>query len=155
MDSLKDELEAPEAGQKGRYALQRSIKGIVDAGLAEMLITDQSEYLRLTPAGRERMYSQELSSSTLPFSSTWDGKWRMIILDLPEVRKSEREALRYLLKKAGFVCVKNTVWVSPYPFEQFFINIKKDLDLTTEIMIVVTDTLDAKTQKEFLKIFGK
>jgi DNA-binding transcriptional regulator PaaX len=77
----------------------------------------------------------------------------MIMLDLPEERKSEREALRYLLKKAGFVCVKNSVWVSMYPYENLFINIKKDLGLTTEMMILVTDKIDEETEKELIKMF--
>jgi DNA-binding transcriptional regulator PaaX len=76
----------------------------------------------------------------------------MILLDLPENRKSEREALRYLLKKAGFVCVKNSVWISMLPFENLFINLKKDLGLSTELMIVVTDKIDKETEQEFLKL---
>ena len=76
----------------------------------------------------------------------------MILLDLPEDRKSEREALRYLLKKAGFMCIKNSVWISMYPYENLFTNIKKDLGLTTEMMIVVTDKIDKETEEEFLKL---
>ena len=91
-----------------------------------------------------------ISSSFTIVSTTWDGLWRIIILDLPEERKSEREALRYLLKKAGFICAKNSVWVSVYPYEHLFSNIKKDLNLTTEMMIIVTDKIDEETEKEFL-----
>ncbi len=74
---------------------------------------------------------------------------------MPEDRKSEREALRYLLKKANFICIKNSVWVSMYPFEHLFTNIKKDLDLTTEMMIIVTDKVDVETENELFKIFKK
>jgi len=70
-------------------------------------------------------------------------------LDVSEDRKAEREGLRYLLKKAGFILLKNSVWISPYPFEHLFMNIKKDLGLTTEIMIFVTDTLDPETEAAF------
>ncbi len=71
------------------------------------------------------------------------------MLDFPEDRKQERESLRYLLKKAGFVCLKNAVWISPQPFEHLFMNIKKDLGLTTEIMIFISDTIDPETEKAF------
>ena len=96
-----------------------------------------------------------LSGEDALMSRTWDGSWRIIILDLPEDRKSEREALRYLLKKANFTCIKNTVWVSPHPYEHLFQNIKKDLGLTTELMIIVTDKLDEETKKAFFQTFGK
>jgi len=84
-------------------------------------------------------------------STVWDGLWRIIILDIPEERKNEREALRYLLKKADFTCIKNTVWISPFPYEHLFTNIKKDLGLGTELMIIVTDKIDEETKLAFLK----
>jgi hypothetical protein len=34
-------------------------------------------------------------------------------------------------------------------------NIKKDLGLTTEMIIITTATLDPETESELLKIFGK
>ncbi|MFZ3015954.1 MAG: hypothetical protein WA101_03115, partial [Minisyncoccia bacterium] len=58
-------------------------------------------------------------------------------------------------KKANFACVKNTVWVSPYPYENLFTNIKKDLGLSTELMIIVTDKLDAETNLAFLENIKK
>jgi hypothetical protein len=76
-------------------------------------------------------------------------------LDMPEDRKSEREALRYLLKKANFICVKNTVWISPYPYEHLFTNIKKDLGIGNELMIIVTDKLDSETNLAFLEAIKK
>jgi DNA-binding transcriptional regulator PaaX len=76
-------------------------------------------------------------------------------LDIPEERKGEREALRYLLKKADFTCIKNTVWISPFPYEHLFTNIKKDLGLGTELMIIVTDKLDEETNLAFFKSMKK
>ena len=73
-------------------------------------------------------------------------------MNIPEERKNEREALRYLLKKAGFVCLKNSVWISMYPFEHLFFNIKKDLNLSTEFIIIVTDKIDNETEKRFFSI---
>jgi HKD family nuclease len=59
------------------------------------------------------------------------------------------------LKKAGFICLKNSAWVSPYPFEHLFMNIKKDLGLSTEIMIIVTQFVDEETKKVLFESFGK
>lgn len=150
VDRLKDDSNT---SQTGKYAVTRTIKNIIDSGFAEVFETGQSEYMRLTPLGRQKLYRDELTNTTSVMNPNWDGKWRMIILDLPEERKNEREALRYLLKKAGFVCAKNSVWVSPFPFEHFFTNIKKDFGLTTEMLIVVTNQLDEATEKLFLENF--
>jgi hypothetical protein len=145
---------APKTRNKARYAVNRTLRGLVESGLIESHFSGQNNYARLTRAGRKKATSLKLESDTslLP---NWDGKWRIVLLDLPESRKSERESLRYLLKKAGFVCLKNSAWISPFPFEHLFMNIKKDLGLTTEIMIMVTDSLDPETEKVLFGMFGK
>jgi DNA-binding transcriptional regulator PaaX len=137
--------------QSSPYAITRSLKGLTEAGFVENVSSGQNEYARLTNEGKRKVHSINLESGLI--STKWDGYWRMIILDLSEERKSEREALRYLLKKAGFICVKNSVWVSMYPYENLFTSIKKDLGLTNEMMILVTDKIDEETEKELIKLF--
>lgn len=137
-----------------KYALTRSLKGLTEAGLIEQIHSEHNEFARLTKAGKKKVHSLELDSDTTLINTAWDGFWRIILLDLPEERKSERESLRYLLKKAGFVCLKNSAWISPFPFEHLFTNIKKDLGLTTEMMIIVTEFVDEETKKFLFETFG-
>lgn len=132
-------------------ALKRSLKTLIDTKLVESHHSGQNEYLRLTRSGRAKASSQKLDASSSLLNPLWDGKWRVVILDLPESRKDEREALRYLLKKAGFVCLKNSVWISPFPYEYLFANIKKDFGLTFEMMIIVTDKVDELTEKYLIE----
>lgn len=155
LPELAERVSDQNQEKSPKYAISRSLKGLHEAGLVESLSSGQNDYARLTKDGRKKMYSLKLDAENTLVSTTWDGFWRMIILDIPEERKNERESLRYLLKKAGFVCLKNSVWVSPHPFEHLFINIKKDLGLTTEMMIFVTDKIDSETEQELLKVFGK
>lgn len=143
----------PKAGAK--YAITRSLKGLLDSGLIENISSGQNDYARLTKDGKKKALSLKLENENALVNSKWDGFWRIVLLDLPEERKRERESLRYLLKKAGFVCLKNSVWITPYPFEHLFINIKKDLNLTTELIILVTSQIDEETEKVLSGIFGK
>jgi DNA-binding transcriptional regulator PaaX len=143
----------PEAS-KDRYAVTRSLKNLSEAGLVEEILTTQSSFLRLTPEGRQKLRSIKLSNPTSLVDTRWDGFWRMVILDIPESRKSERDSIRYILKKAGFVCMKNSVWITPYPFEHLFMNIKTDMNLHDEIMIVVTQHIDPVTEKTLRETFG-
>lgn len=152
-----EEITTPEPllNKEGRYAVTRSLKNLMEAGYAELRNSDNQKFIKITPKGRVKLNSITLESEDALVPQTWDGYWRIILLDLPEVRKSERESLRYLLKKAGFVCLKNSAWISPYPFEHLFTNIKKDLGLTTEMMIIVTQFIDEETKKILFDAFGK
>jgi len=152
---IKDTAETAENDpKKAQYALNRSLRGLHESGLVERHYSGQNDYARLTKAGKRKAVSIQLESdSTLV--PNWDGQWRIVLLDLPESRKSEREALRYLLKKAGFELLKNSAWISPFPYEHLFMNIKKDLGLTTEMMIMTTNNLDPETEKLLLEVFGE
>ncbi len=160
LENLKNEVENTIKGvynskNRPEYAISRSIKNLASDGLIECFQSDFQPYFRLSEEGKKRFNSNAIDDDTTLVSNNWDGFWRIIILDLPEERKNEREALRYLLKKAGFICLKNSVWISMYPYEHLFTNIKKDLNLTTEIMIIVTNKLDEATEKEFLSSITK
>ncbi len=146
-DSIIEDGQTP-------YAITRSIKGLEDAGLIEKIHSGQNNYARLTTDGKKKMYSVKLEHENTLMNTSWDGSWRIILLDLPESRKNERESLRYLLKKAGFLCLKNSAWISPFPLEYLFTNIKKDLGLSTELVIIVTSQIDEITEKELRLMFN-
>jgi DNA-binding transcriptional regulator PaaX len=152
VSDIIEKITPKDTPGKPLYAIKRSLKGLEDSGLVEHIDSGRADYARLTKEGKKKAHSLKLESDTAVVNPNWDGFWRIIILDLPEERKSEREALRYLLKKAGFVAIKNSVWVSPHPFEHLFANIKKDLGLTTELMIIKTDSIDPETEKSFRSI---
>ncbi len=158
-NQIKGALEANTgpntADNKAEYAVTRAVKNLTDAGMVESLQSDNMDYVRLTREGKQKLMSLKLDDDTVMVPTSWDGQWRVVLLDLPESRKNERESLRYLLKKAGFVCLKNSAWVSPYPLEHLFMNIKKDLGLTTELMVLVTDTIDEDTRKYLFEVFMK
>jgi len=137
------------------YAINRSIKNLIENGYIEKINSDHKIYLKITDKGKNKFNSLKLEADDSLVSVNWDGFWRIIILAIPENRKKEREALRYLLKKANFICLKNTIWISPLPYENLFMNIKKDLNLKNELMIIVTNQLDPETQFSFLSAFKK
>ena len=154
-DSLKEKvkniIKDPHSSEKKSiYAISRSIKKLTEDGLIESFQSEYQTYFRLSDEGKKRLNYNSLDNDTTLVSNNWDGYWRIIILDLPEERKKEREALRYLLKKANFVCIKNSVWISMFPYEYLFKNIKKDLGLSSEMMIIITNNLDEETEKEFI-----
>lgn len=150
IDSIKHNKDT-----KTSYAISRSVKNLVESGLAEVYNSENKKYLKITKKGKNKLNCIKLECEETLVSTSWDGFWRIIILDIPENRKSERETLRYLLKKANFVCIKNTVWISPFPYENLFTNIKKDLNLETELMIIVSDKLDPETNLAFLEAIKK
>jgi DNA-binding transcriptional regulator PaaX len=47
-----------------------------------------------------------------------DGKWQMVIFDIPEKKKGLREILRGALRTIGYERLQDSVWVCPYEVEK-------------------------------------
>lgn len=132
---------------KPKYAVNRILKKMIDDDVLEQHETDFSSFLSLTKSGRHKLRNIKLSSQNHLVNTSWDGYWRIVIVDIPEPRKSEKDAIRYILKKAQFVQIKSSLWISPFPMEHMMISMKNDLDLHEELMVFVTDKLDPDTER--------
>jgi len=140
------ELVAEEKDpQKAKYALNRALRSMIEKDIIEQHETEQSSFLSLTGQGRQKLRNIKLSSQNHLVSTNWDGYWRIVIVDIPEQQKKNQDAIRYILKKAQFVQLKSSAWISPFPLEHMLIGMKKDLGLEGELMIFVTDKLDPGT----------
>ncbi len=46
----------------------------------------------------------------------WDGRWRVILFDLPNSQTALRDGLRRSLRKRGFGYLQNSAWITPNPW---------------------------------------
>lgn len=72
-------------------------------------------FIRLTDEGRKKAGVYQLNDLEIAQPKVWDGKWRILIFDIPEQTRIKREALRGKLKELGFYLVQKSVWLHAYP----------------------------------------
>lgn len=53
----------------------------------------------------------------------------LLIFDVPEVRKAEREWLRFHLKKFNYQMIQQSAWVGPSPLPQEFLDYLRNIKL--------------------------
>lgn len=70
----------------------------------------------LTKKGDERVLHIQQKLGLQPKRK--DGKWQMIIFDIPEKKKKLREILRSTLRFFGYEYLQDSVWVCPYDVEK-------------------------------------
>ena len=56
----------------------------------------------------------------------WDGTWRMVTFDLPEIRNTARVRLRRYLRERGFGYLQHSVWITPDPVEEEIRNLSSE-----------------------------
>jgi phenylacetic acid degradation operon negative regulatory protein len=49
---------------------------------------------------------------------SWDGKWRVVLFDVPTAQNTQRERLRRYLRAKCFGYLQNSVWITPDPLEE-------------------------------------
>jgi phenylacetic acid degradation operon negative regulatory protein len=66
---------------------------------------------RLTEAGRKVAAGPRDPETA--WATSWDGKWRLFLFDVPEKDKSKRRHLTRALSSAGCGCIQGSTWISP------------------------------------------
>ena len=68
--------------------------------------------LVLTDKGKQRLLKYDFEKMRIP-RQRWDGKWRIVIFDIPEKQREARDSLRDKLKNLGFHELQRSVFVYP------------------------------------------
>jgi len=101
------------------------------------------QYARITEAGRKVLaFEQEKAKLTDTRKRRWNGRWRVIIFDIPERRRRTRDRLRNMMERTGFVRLQDSVWVFPYDCEDFITLLKAELKIGVAILYMVVEHIE-------------
>ncbi|OGZ79366.1 MAG: hypothetical protein A2528_00995 [Candidatus Staskawiczbacteria bacterium RIFOXYD2_FULL_37_9] len=70
-----------------------------------------------------------------------DGKWVMIIFDIPEKSRKLRNLLRSVLNNLGFKIYQKSVWISPYDVSEKLENALQAYDLESFVKIFIIEKI--------------
>lgn len=126
----------------------RSLSGLLSSGLVVFIEKDGKKYLKLTEKGKLKLMRLEQYNFKLNKPPKWDKKWRIVIFDIPQFRKAQREKLRFTLKQIGFIKLQHSVWVYPYDCEDLITLLKLDFKIGREILYIIADKIE---NDKFLK----
>ncbi|TSC69262.1 MAG: phenylacetic acid degradation operon negative regulatory protein [Parcubacteria group bacterium Gr01-1014_56] len=122
-------------------SIQTARKRLVERGL----LLYEGKNIHLTKAGEAVLRSLSLPDYKLPKPRRWDKRWRVLIFDIPEKRKSLREKVRRTLNAIGFIRLQDSVWVYPYDCEDFVTLLKADFKIGKDLLYMIVDTLEHDT----------
>src|SRR3972149_7256207 len=113
-------------------------------GSIEEVKIDGKEIYKLTPKGKLKIFHAYTVKKP-----RWDGKWRIVIFDIPENQKKKRELFRSKLKYLGFNKLQNSVWISPYDTQGVIKLLAEAYILDKHIHFIVADSISQ--EKELVK----
>lgn len=99
-------------------------------------------YIRLTEEGRKRAGMFQINDLEIKKPRKWDRKWRIVIFDISQLKKTQREALRGKLKELGFYRLQKSVWAHPFECCDEIELLKDFFDLSeNELRLIVAEEL--------------
>ena len=123
--------------------------------IEEKMLPDGSFKLVLTKNGKQQAKALSLFGSSINFKKPkqWDGKWRIVLFDIPEKDRLFRDILREHLYALGFFKLQHSVFVSPYPFEKPILELVTLYSAEPYVRVVTAAAIDndSKLKKHFSK----
>ena len=119
-------------------------------GYIQKRIKNNQSFFHLTPRGKMQALKY-LQLERLKIKK-WDGRWRVIIFDIPESLKKWREYLRVTLKNLGFYKLQESVYITPYPVTGELDQYLKEWNLRKYFRYLTVSEID--NEDEFKEVFG-
>jgi DNA-binding transcriptional regulator PaaX len=73
---------------------------------------------------------------------TWDKKWRLIMLDVPEDKKQARRAINLALKRLGCVQYQKSVFITPFPCGKEIDFVGESFGVRNHIRVIVATKIE-------------
>lgn len=107
-------------GARERGRLMRAIKRLEQQKVISRRIKNGEEEFVVTKYGKDCIDKYLVTDLNIPREKKWDGKWRVLMFDIPEKerRGRTRRDVSRQLRNIGMQAVQNSVFVSPFPCKE-------------------------------------
>ncbi len=95
--------------------LQKKFQELRQQGLVMIGEQDGQVKISLTKEGKKKVIAYQVGTMKLKHPTKWDGKWRVVIFDIPDEMTDHRNAFRAKLVDLGFEHMQDSVWISKWP----------------------------------------
>lgn len=128
-------------GARFNYQAKSALGRLATKGLVVFVEEDGKRFARITEKG-ERMLQMETEKVKIAKKRRWDRRWRVVIFDIPERRKSTRVSIRRFMQEYGFVRLQDSVWIYPYDCEDLIALAKASLRIGADVLYMIVERLE-------------
>ncbi len=117
-----------------KASVAQALKRLRENGLVDFM-DDDKLMVRLTDQGREKAVLAKIKLD----DQKWDRKWRLVIFDIPEKRRTVRDLLRSKLKQWDFIHLQQSVWASKKDCTKALRDFIKSVGIEDWVMVIESD----------------
>jgi len=132
--------------------LRRNLERLKKQKLVEIDQKDGQTIIKITKAGKRKVLRYALDELEIPETKFWDGKWRMVIYDIPTNKRYLSDLLNQTLKNLGFLSLQKSVFLIPYPCQPQIEFLREYFNLGENVIVVEVNKIE--DDKPFREYFG-
>lgn len=121
------------------------MKRLQRQGLIDLYLKDNVGMVELTGKGQEKLKIILAQDYKYITPKNWDKKWRIVIFDIPDTKKKNRELFRNKLKEIGFLKIQESVYVYPFDSKETIDYFKYLLNIGPFVQYIVAETIESQT----------
>ena len=133
--------------------LGRIIKRLEKQEMIRIKELEDKISIEITEKGKRRILEYDFENLEIRAKKR-DGKWRLIIFDIPEDKKINRDLFRKKLIQLGLVWFQDSVFASAFPCKNEIDFLCHYLEISDFVTVVVLDKIERGEQLIFKKYTG-
>ena len=127
--------------QYNRSYLRKNLSRLLDRELVSIKEVNGKSRIVLTEKGEQKALEFSLDDIKIEKRSL-DGKWRVVVFDIPNKKKREREMFRQKLRQLGFFPLQESVFLFPYKCEDQIDFLRETLSIRDYVRLMRVERLE-------------
>ena len=120
-------------------------------GIIKIYMENNQGTIELSSKGKDRVSLILAKEYEYQYPEKWDGKWRIVIFDIPDKKKKNREIFREKLKEIGCFQLQESVFVFPFDFKEIVDYFKSVFMIRPCVQYIIANNIE--TEVNLLNIF--
>jgi len=133
--------EAKSEKERFRQRFYSMMHKLKKDGLVDVVVKDKKSFLRLTSDGKRRLlvlkknHANALPDNSYGECGAANGRFTIVVFDVPEKERRKRFWLRSALRNLGFQLIQKSVWMGKVKIPEMFLDDLKELHLIDYVEI--------------------
>jgi len=139
----KSVREFEKQNQFDKSEIDERIKYLRRIGYIKTFVENKERFVELVPRGFKKIKKINRKLKIVR-PRIWDKKIRVVIFDIPEKYRSDRDVFRHELKNLSFLQIQKSVYAFPFPCTDEITELSKRLGIEKYVTVMIADVIQGE-----------